>query len=144
MANRTKVTAKKKEAFLTRFIETNNVSAACRMIGVSRRAMYEHRKTDEKFAAEWADAEEEIADNMEAEAHRRAVEGVEKPVGFYRGTPGAYVQEYSDTLLIFLLKGARPEKFKDRVEATGKDGAPLNPPSRIHVYLPDNGRADRH
>lgn len=44
---------------------------------------------------------------------------------------GAYLQEvetrYSDTLLIFLLKGARPEKYKDRQshEHTGSGGGPI-------------------
>jgi hypothetical protein len=58
-------------------------------------------------------------DILEAEAHRRAVEGVEKPVGWYKGRPGGYVREYSDVLLIFLLKGLRPEKYKDRLEKRG-------------------------
>ena len=50
------------------------------------------------------------ADILEDEVDRRAVEGVEKPVGWHKGKPGGYVREYSDTLLIFLLKGDRPEK----------------------------------
>ena len=37
------------------------------------------------------------------------------------------VKRYSDTLLMFLLKGRRPEKFKDRHELTGKDGEPVVP-----------------
>ncbi len=53
-------------------------------------------------------AKEEVADLLEAEAWRRAVEGVEKPVGWYKGKPGGYVREYSDTLLIFPLRGLRP------------------------------------
>ena len=43
-------------------------------------------------------------DALEAEARRRAVEGVRKPV-FYQGVICGWVGEYSDTLLIFLLKG---------------------------------------
>lgn len=35
----------------------------------------------------------------------------------------------------------KPKKYGDKVnvEATGKDGTPLNPPA-VHVYLPSNGR----
>ncbi len=33
-------------------------------------------------------AKEDAADTLEAEACRRAVEGVEKPVGWYKGKPG--------------------------------------------------------
>lgn len=58
---------------------------------------------------------------MEQEAFRRAVEGTEKPVfgsmGFRMGSGEiGRVREYSDTLLIFLLKGARPEKYRERTE----------------------------
>ena len=43
-----------------------------------------------------------------------------KPIGI----PAA-VREYSDTLLIFLLKGARPEKYHERHQHTGVEGSPL-------------------
>jgi hypothetical protein len=35
----------------------------------------------------------------------------------------------------------KPKKYGEKVnlEATGKDGAPLNPPA-VHIYIPDNGR----
>jgi terminase small subunit-like protein len=40
-----------------------------------------------------------------------------------------------------LLAKWNPKKYGDKVnvEATGKDGTPLNPPA-VHVYLPSNGR----
>ncbi len=57
------------------------------------------------------------------EAVRRAVEGTEKPV-YQQGRLVGHVQEYSDTLLIFLLKGRRPEKYgeKLRQEISGPGG----------------------
>ena len=55
-------------------------------------------------------------DILEAEAHRRAVEGVEEPVGWYKGQAGGTVRRYSDVLLMFLLKGVLPERYKDRIE----------------------------
>ncbi len=58
-------------------------------------------------------------DILEAEAFRRAVEGVEKPVGWYKGEPGGYVREYSDVLLMFQLKALRPEKCRERVDLRG-------------------------
>jgi hypothetical protein len=59
------------------------------------------------------------AEALEAEAIRRGFEGVEEPVGWYKGQPGGYITRYSDTLLIFLLKGALPNKYKDRMEFRG-------------------------
>ncbi len=64
-------------------------------------------------------AEEAAADLIEREAIRRAVEGVQKPTGWYQGEPGGFVTEYSDVLTIFLLKGLRPERYKERVEMRG-------------------------
>ncbi len=59
------------------------------------------------------------ADVLEAEAHRRAVEGVEEPVGWYKGVAGGTVRRYSDVLLMFLTKGALPERYRERVEVRG-------------------------
>ena len=44
---------------------------------------------------------------------------VQKPVGWYKGKPGGTVREYSDILLIFLLKALRPEKYRERVDVRG-------------------------
>ena len=71
---------------------------------------------DAEYREAFVLAQEEAADRLEDEAFRRAVEGVEKPVGWYKGKPGGVIREYSDVLLIFLLKGARPEKYADRVQ----------------------------
>ena len=59
---------------------------------------------------------------MEREAYRRAVKGVEKPV--YRGGQlVGTIREYSDSLLMFLLRARRPELYRDhsRVERTRGD-----------------------
>ncbi len=63
---------------------------------------------------------------------QRATFGVRKPAGWYKGRPGGYVREYSDILAIFLLKGLRPDKYRDRVEMRG---------ALAHIdisYLPDH------
>lgn len=92
--------------------------------------VYEQRRADELFAAAWDDALDQASDLLEKEARRRAHDGWDEPVfGSLGNNQGSgeigTVRKYSDTLLIFLLKGARPEKYRDRHEVTGKDGAPL-------------------
>lgn len=57
--------------------------------------------------------------SLEAEAVRRASEGTLKPTGWHKGEPSGYIREYSDILLIFLLKGAKPEKYAERVQIRG-------------------------
>jgi hypothetical protein len=98
-----------------------NVSEACAAAQIGRQSAYDWRNDDADFAAAWDEALDEAADTMEREAWRRAVEGTEKPVfgslgrGEGTGEVGR-IREYSDTLLIFMLKAARPEKFRERTE----------------------------
>ncbi len=76
----------------------------------------------------------QAADVLEAEAHRRAVEGVEEAVGWYKGEAGGTVRKYSDVLLIFLLKSLQPERYRERVDLRG---------SLAHIdltQLPDHPR----
>ena len=49
------------------------------------------------------------------EAIERAAHGVEEPV-FYKGECVGFIKKYSDNLLIQLLKGEMPEKFRERSE----------------------------
>ena len=120
MANRTKLTAKKRDDFLTLLSEGHTVTHAARAIGVSRQCVYDHRADDEAFAAAMEEALIEGGEALEQEARRRAVEGVtqEKPIYSRDGKliDTVVTTEYSDTLLIFLLKGRLPEKYKDRVQ----------------------------
>lgn len=113
-------------AFLATLAQTGNVSESAVGARIARSVVYQAREEHPDFAARWDAALEEAADRLEQEARRRAVEGVAEPV-FYRGDECGTVQRYSDTLLIFLLKGARPDKYRETVrnEVTGKDGAPL-------------------
>ncbi len=120
MANRTKLTPQKRQHFLKVLAATCNVKEAARDINVSRTQVYEARKRDVEFAAAWDNAIEEGADALELEARRRALEGVKEPV-FYKGEVCGHVLRYSDTLLMFLLKAHRPEKYRERYEATIDD-----------------------
>ncbi|MDI6872472.1 MAG: terminase [Bacillota bacterium] len=126
MAGRGTTGTAKKEAFLRALARLGNVSDACRKARVPRRTVYNWKTDDAEFAQAWAEAEETAADALEREARRRAVKGVLKPV-YQGGKLAGHVREYSDTLLIFLLKGARPEKYAERVknEHSGPGGGPV-------------------
>lgn len=119
------------EKFIAALADSGNVRAACEVAGIARKTAYGKRNTDLAFAAEWDAALEEACDTLEAEARRRAVEGVDKPV-YQQGMKVGVIREYSDTLLIFLLKGNRPSKFKETVrqELTGKDGGAIQVANR--------------
>ncbi|WP_043614259.1 hypothetical protein [Chromobacterium violaceum] len=126
MANLTKLTPEKKEKFLEVLADTANVTKAANTIKMARRYMYELKAKDKRFSAAWDDAVVHGTAALEDEAARRAMEGTLRPV-FYKGEKCGTIREYSDTLLIFLLKARDPEKYADRVkqELTGKGGGPL-------------------
>jgi AcrR family transcriptional regulator len=94
----TNLSPRKKADFLAQLAHEGNVTIAAASIGYSRQAVYLERNKDALFAAGWDDAMQQFADSLEHVAKRRAIEGE------------------SDTLLIFLLKGARPEKYRENVK----------------------------
>jgi hypothetical protein len=109
-------TAQHKKAFLAHYREAGNISRACDAAAVERRTVYKWQEHDDGFALAFKQAQVEAVEALEAEAYRRAVEGVEEPLhsaGRMIGT----VRRYSDTLLIFLLKGAAPAKYRERYDA---------------------------
>ena len=120
-----------KEKFIVALSELGNVKAACKRAGVQRRkTAYDWREADAEFAAAWAEAEIVATETLEAEAWRRAVRGVRstKTIYFKGESIGQQVEtEYSDTLLIFLLKARAPDKYRDTVrqEHTGLEGGPI-------------------
>lgn len=130
-------TAQLKKRVLEAYAECGTVTYAARTAGVGRRTIYDWLEHDPDFARDFDEAGEEAVDSLEKEARRRALDGVVEPVGFHQGVAGEYVRRYSDTLLIFLLKGARPEKYKDRHEHTGAGGGPIQ-----HDHRLDKGRVD--
>jgi hypothetical protein len=103
-----KLTLEKRDEFLAELRDGQSISAAATSIHVSRQAIYKLKLTDTEFAEAMADAVETGTDSLEDEAVKRARAG-------------------SDTLLIFLLKGRRPDKYREnvRTEHTGKDGGPI-------------------
>lgn len=99
---------------------------ACLAAGISPRTYKRWRKDYEDFHEACELAEEFAADIVEAEARRRALEGFERPV-IYKGEITDTYTDYSDSLMAMLLKGSKPERYKERskVEHGGKIGRPM-------------------
>lgn len=137
-APRSNRTPKTRAAFLEALKETCNITKACELSGLARTSAYEWKTDDPEFAADWQKALDIAADLLEEEAVRRAKEGTLKPV-FQGGNLVGHIQEYSDTLMIFLLKGAKPKKYMDRLvqEVSGPAGGPIQ--SAVTVRFVDTG-----
>lgn len=117
MASLTKLTPKKREKFLDSLAKTGNVSKSAKAIGVSRQAIYSLKKSDTEFSDLWDDALETGLDALEEEARRRAYQGTLKPI-YQQGKKVGQVREFSDTLMIFLLKGGRPQKYRENIKVS--------------------------
>lgn len=110
-----------RKAFLAALARHGNATLAAEQARISRPVPYRHRAEDPVFAAAWAEAMEEAADHLEFAAWQRATEGWEEPVygslgpGQGGGQIGS-IRRFSTALLIFLLKGIRPEKYRDRFD----------------------------
>lgn len=130
------------DAFLEEYARLGCISGAAKAAEVGRRTHYDWLEADPEYRERFEDAREEAADMLELEARRRAVSGVQEPV-FYKGVRVATVRKYSDRLLEFLLKAARPAKYRERHEITGPEGGPLVI-TRIErvVVDPANGEPD--
>lgn len=103
------------KALLTAIQQTGNLTLASQVAGIDRRTVYKRYRIDDKFREEYDNAMDAGIDILEAEARRRAMAG-------------------SDTLLIFLLKGARPEKYRDNYH--------VETSSRPTTYVIDLGLPD--
>lgn len=129
--------------FLKCYAETGSITKAALAADISRAMHYRRMKTDEAYRLAFEDAHELAIAVLEDEAIRRAVHGVDEPVTYKgmltylpeldeKGRPvydedGGMVmskkplaiRKYSDQLLQFLLRGAKPEKYRERFDHSG-------------------------
>jgi hypothetical protein len=84
-----------KPRFLEVLSQGTTVTTAAAAAGIDRSTANRARKTDAAFNTAWTEAEEQGTDVLEEAAIKRAV-------------------EFSDTLLLALLRARRPEKFMER------------------------------
>lgn len=115
MADRSPLPAEIRTLFLAALAKGHTVTAAAGMAAVGRRTVYEWRESDPEFAKQWEDAYAAGTEVFEQEARRRAVEGIERGV-YYMGERVDTQREFSDTLMMFMLKARAPEKYRERLD----------------------------
>jgi len=87
-------TLEKRNTFLRLLAETGSVTESAAGSGLSRTTLYDYRAADPEFAAEWEKSLDASVDALEDIARERA-------------------RSKSDLLMMFMLKGARPAKYRD-------------------------------
>ena len=102
---------------LEEFVRCGALGPACLAASVTYYGHFYWLRNDEDYYAAFAEARELVSDKMEAEAYRRAVDGIDRVV-YSQGKVVGSQREYSDNLLTLLLKANRPEKYKERVSVT--------------------------
>jgi hypothetical protein len=135
-----------KAAFCAHLARMGNVKLAAEAAGLSRATVYQHRDADKAFAATWDEAMKDAADVLEAEAFRRAVEGIVKQVthkadivtvpvdkngnvvtaddpAFVRRVP-LVERVYSDNVLLAMLRAKKPNEYRDNISLTNS-GSPV-------------------
>jgi hypothetical protein len=131
-----KRTKEVEEAFLDGLRSARSISRSAWAAGISEKSAYDWRKASQNtlredgtyrddFCVRWEEAHQAGVDMLEDEAIRRAAHGVEKPV-YQGGVLVGAVTEYSDTLMMLVLRGKAPKTYNtERHEHTGKDGGAM-------------------
>lgn len=113
----------KRNKFLAAYAKCGVLRKAAEFAGCTRRSHYDWMH-DPEYAQQFADAHENAMDLLEEECRRRGAEGWEEPVVYQGGLcypvvdgkpskKPLMIRKYDSQLLMFMLKGGRPEKYRD-------------------------------
>jgi hypothetical protein len=136
MGNSRKQSQERKKEFLKIFSEEFTIADTCRRANISKSLYYYWRDTDKEFIRMMAVVRENVADDLIAEAWRRACEGVEQEI-YFRDKVIGREKKYSDDLLIYLLNKLRAGKYRDL-----RPFEEENQPKVIVNIIPPKNRAE--
>jgi hypothetical protein len=132
-----------KKAFLTAYEQCGYLTEAAAVLGIPRMAHYRWLESDPDYAQQFRQLKEDVharmLDDLERELYRRAVEGMDESVFGNLGCDAkgrslgsgmvGRIRRYSDTLLIFKLKGERPDKYRDKAKS------PVGPETQVVIKV---------
>jgi hypothetical protein len=130
-------TARRKSLALDLLSQGHTLARVRKVLAINRVTIFRWRQNDSSFSKAHSEAMEAGTDVIEQEARRRVVDGYVRPV-FQRGELVGFERVYSDILAALLLRGRRPEVFR---EGTSRDASTTS--ITIHGGLAAED-ADRH
>lgn len=98
--------------FLRLFREKRSVIAVCRAMRISNKTAYRWRARFPWFAEAWEAIEDELLDDLEESALRRATKGHTEPIFDKDGNKVGKRRKYETALTIFMLKARRPARYR--------------------------------
>lgn len=119
-------------AFLAAYRKTCNITAAAKAAGIGPRQHYRWLEQYPKYKEAFEKATVVAADYLESVAVKRATVGWQEPI-FYQGVECGRVRRFDGGLMQFLLRGAKPEKYRQTAEVTGPGGGPIQ--ARLEVVF---------
>lgn len=105
--------------FLDEYRRSGVLGQSAKNARVSLVTVQRRRKRDPEFMQACEEALDIAIDAMESAALQRAVNGTTRKKGVYfkgKQIGDESYQDYSDTLLIFMLKALRPDKYREQVD----------------------------
>jgi len=117
MAELPEVTHPKKLAFLAAYAIRGTIVSAAKDANIVPKTHYNWLRQEpeaEAYKLAFEAAKAQLGPMLEDEAVRRAMDGVDEPI-YQQGVKVGTKRRYSDVLLIFLLKGIYPDKYRERM-----------------------------
>jgi hypothetical protein len=111
------ITHVKKRAFLVAFVRCGSRQKAAALAGMDDRMHWHWLKTDDAYAAAFAEAERMAGDLVEDRLYTLSLEGTRRGV-YHKGVRVGEEEVVYPTLLLAALNGIKPERYRSRVEST--------------------------
>jgi hypothetical protein len=122
----------RKRAFLVAYSTNGNVVRSCEIAGIVRGTHWTWLGKDPDYREAFEFAKLLAVESLESEAMRRALEGVTRPV-YQGGKLVGRERVYSDTLMIFLLKGLMPDRYRENTRVTLPGGAEVEGSGALRI-----------
>ena len=108
-----KTTPGRQRRFLEAYEHCGVIAEAARLANIDQDCHWIWLRDDPPYRAAFEKAEQIAADRLETELINRVYDGVKEDVWWQGQIVGA-TRKFSDTLLIFALKGAKPDKYREQ------------------------------